>query len=318
MQDTISIGSRPTPQLVITDRVFNLLLGLAAALVLALIGLIGLTLAKGAAPAAHQFGLRFLIGTNWDPIAMDFGALPFIWGTVVSSVLALLIAVPVGLGTGIFLAEICPESLARPIAFTVELLAAVPSVVFGMWGLFVVVPLMQQVQEAVGSRWGGIPLFSGAPIGLGMLTASLILAIMILPFIASISRDALRAVPRVQSEAGLALGTTRWETISGPVLRYARKGIYGGVILALGRALGETMAVTMVIGNNPQISLSLFRSAYTMPAVLANEFAEATGAMHTGALVTIALVLLGVTFTVNAIARLLIWSSTSHAEGQGA
>jgi phosphate transport system permease protein len=318
MRSAAASEARPAPHIVLGDRVFTGLLTLGAALVLALMAVLGLALAKGALPAVHAFGWRFLIGTNWDPVQNDFGALPFIYGTIISSLLALLIAVPVGVGTAIFLAKVAPSWLAQPVAFVVELLAAVPSVVYGMWGIFVLVPLVQAIEGPISDRWGSFFLFSGPPIGIGMFTAGLVLAIMILPFIASISRDAIQAVPRVQTEVGLALGATRWETIRGPVLRYAWRGIAGAIVLALGRALGETMAVTMVIGNNPQISASLFRSAYTMSAVLANEFAEATGELHSGALVGIALALLGVTVAVNALARLMIWSTTSRTEGKAA
>lgn len=312
-------GYRPRPELVLSDRVFNIILAVCGAIVLALIFILALSLMKGSTKALAHFGGGFIVATNWDPVREDFGALPFIWGTLMSSLLALLIAVPVGLGTGIFLSEIAPKRLAEPIAFIIELLAAVPSVVYGMWGIFVIVPLVRQLQDLVGGTpLGGFPLFSGPPVGVGLLTAGIVLAIMILPFIAAISKDALQAVPRTQAEAGLALGTTKWETIRGPLLRYARKGILGGVILALGRALGETMAVTMLIGNNPQITPSLFRSAYSMAAVLANEFAEATGDMHTSALVSIALVLLALTLAVNALARLLIWGAIGRAEGRAA
>ena len=309
-------GFRPAPRLPLGDRAFSVILALSAGLVLVLILILGLSLAHGSAAAHAKFSWSFIIGTDWDPVHGNFGALPFIYGTLASSLLALLVAVPVGIGTGIFLAEIAPRSVAGPLAFMIELLAAVPSVVYGMWGIFVVVPLMQHVQGAVGGRWGDFFLFSGPPVGIGLLTASLILAIMILPFIAAITKDSIQAVPRVQAEAGLALGSTRWETISGPVLRYARKGILGGIVLALGRALGETMAVTMLIGNNPQIKFSLFRSAYSMAAVLANEFAEATRDLHTSALVAVALTLLGVTLVVNALARLLIWSAIGQTEGR--
>jgi len=309
---------RPPSRLILSDRVFAVVLSSAAALVLALIVILGMSLAKGSAVAHTTFGWRFLIGTDWDPVHGNFGALPFIYGTMASSLLALLIAVPIGIGTGIFLAEIAPRRLAQPVSFLIELLAAVPSVVYGMWGIFIIVPLMQRVQEAMPEAWRGFPLFAGPPVGIGLFTASLILAIMILPFIAAITKASTEAVPRAQSEAGLALGSTRWETISGPVLRYARKGIFGGIVLALGRALGETMAVTMLIGNNPQITPSLFRSAYSMAAVLANEFAEATGELHTSALVGVALALLGVTVVVNALARLMIWSAVGQTEGRAA
>jgi len=316
MSTAEALYTRPRPRLVLSDRAANCLLGAAAAAVIALAILLGLTLSYGAAPALSKFGLGFLIGKTWDPVQEEFGALPFIYGTLISSFLALLMAVPVGLGTAIFLAEVAPPRLARPVAFTVELLAAVPSVVYGMWGIFVAVPVIARVEEFIGARWGHLPLFSGPPIGIGMLAAGLILAIMILPFVASISREALLAVPRAQAEAALALGATKWETIRGPLLRYARKGIIGGIVLALGRALGETMAVTMVIGNVPQISVSLFQSGYTMSAVLANEFAEATGALHTGALTEIALVLLVLTVAVNAFARLLIWGTVARVTGE--
>lgn len=295
-----------------------LVLGAAATIVLALIIILGLSLAYGSALAHTRFGWRFLIGMDWDPVHDRFGALPFIYGTLASSFLALLLAVPVGVGTGIFLSEIAPARLAQPVSFLIELLAAVPSVVYGMWGIFILVPLMQRVEEALPESLRGVPVFAGPPVGIGLLTASLVLAIMILPFIAAITKDSIRAVPRTQSEAGLALGATRWEAISGPVLRYARKGILGGVVLALGRALGETMAVTMLIGNNPQITPSVFRSAYSMAAVVANEFAEATGELHTSALVGVALALLGVTLVVNALARLMIWGAIGHAEGSAA
>ncbi|MEI6499429.1 MAG: phosphate ABC transporter permease subunit PstC [Armatimonadota bacterium] len=318
MEATYSAGLRPRPQLIISDKVFNVLLGVAGAVVLALIAILGSSLAFGSSAALKVFGWHFTIGTNWDPVKEDFGALPFIYGTLMSSILALLIAVPVGVGTGIFLAEIAPKRLAEPLAFVIELLAAVPSVVYGMWGIFVIVPLMRSLQEYAGEHWSNCVLLSGPPVGVGLLTASVVLAIMILPFIAAISKDSLQAVPRTQAEAGLALGSTRWETISGPVLRYARKGIFGGIILALGRALGETMAVTMLIGNNPQITASLFRSAYSMSAVIANEFSEATGDLHTSALVSIALVLLVLTLAVNALARLLIWGVVSQSEGKAA
>jgi phosphate transport system permease protein len=315
MTAAIHTGERPRPHLVLSDRAFNVVIGLSAATVIALVVLLGFTLARGAGPAMAHFGWRFVGGQDWDPVQQSFGALPFIWGTLVSSLLALLIAVPIGLGAAIVLAELAPRRLAEPLAFLVELLAAVPSVVYGMWAIFVLVPLVRAIEAPLAARWGSCPLFSGPPIGIGMLAAGLVLAIMILPFVASIARDAIRAVPRTQAEAALALGATRWETISGPVLRYARKGILGGIILALGRALGETMAVTMVIGNVPSISVSLFESGYSMSAVIANEFAEATNPLHVSALVEIALVLLALTIVVNALARLLIWGTARGAEG---
>jgi phosphate transport system permease protein len=218
------------------------------------------------------------------------------------------LAVPISLGGAVFLAEFCPAGLRNPLSFMVELLAAVPSVVYGIWGIFVLVPFLRPLQAWLGGHFGQIPLFSGPPYGIGMMAAGLILSIMILPIITAVSRDVLRAVPVSQREAAYALGATRWEAIRGPVLRYARAGILGAIILGLGRALGETMAVTMVIGNTPSISPSLFAPAYTMPSLLANEFTEATGRLHTAALMEIALILFIVTIAVNAIARLLIWS----------
>jgi phosphate transport system permease protein len=300
---------------VIGDRAFNALLGLGAAVVLGMVVLIGYTLARGAAPAVAEFGPQFVVSTDWDPVHHSYGALPFIYGTLASTFWAVLIAVPVGLLTAIFLAEIAPGWLAQPIGFTVELLAAIPSVVLGLWGIFVLVPLVRAFELFVADRgWGEFPLFRGPPMGIGMLAAALILAIMILPFITSIARDAIAAVPQAQSDAALALGATHWESIRGPVLKYARKGILGGIVLAVGRALGETMAVTMVIGNNPQISLSLFESAYTMSALLANQFAEATEELHVASLIEIALILLVLTVVVNGLARLMIWGT---ARGDG-
>jgi phosphate transport system permease protein len=315
MAHVTQMGARPRPHFVLTDRAFNGLLALAASAILALVALIGFSLANGAAPALKQFGWHFVTGRDWDPVQQNFGALPFIWGTLASSLLALTIAVPIGLGTAIVLAELAPRWMAQPLSFMVELLAAVPSVVYGLWAIFVLVPIVRAVQMRIGEHWGNFPLFSGPPIGLGLLTAAIVLAIMILPFITSISRDALQAVPRTQADAALALGATRWEAIRGPVLGYARKGILGGIILALGRALGETMAVTMVIGNVPSISASLFEPAYSMSAVLANQFAEATEPLHLSALVAVAFLLLVLTIIVNALARLLIWGAAGRAEG---
>ncbi len=315
MASTARLGVRPRPALPVSDRAFNALLLAGSALVLAMIAVLGISLAKGAMPAAVHFGWRFLFSSEWDPIKEKFGALPFIFGTLASSALALLFAIPVGVGSAIFLAEIAPAWLSRPLSFLVELVAAVPSVIYGMWGLFVIVPILAKVEASASSRWPGFFLFSGAPIGIGLLAAGVILAIMILPIIAAISREAILAVPRSQSEAGLSLGATRWETLAGPVLKYARKGIIGAVILALGRALGETMAVTMVIGNSPQIKTSIFESAYSMSGVIANEFAEATGKLSTASLVEIAFLLLAVTILVNAMARLMIWGAVASTEG---
>jgi phosphate transport system permease protein len=260
-------------------------------------------------PAIHKFGWSFVVGTNWDPVVESFGALPFIYGTLVSSLLALVIAVPLGIGAAIFLAELSPFALRGPVAFLIELLAAIPSVVYGLWGIFVLAPLLRTwVQPFLGTTLGFLPFFQGPPYGVGMLAAGIILAIMVVPFIATVSREVLLAVPRTQREAALALGATRWETTRVAVLRYARSGLVGAVLLGLGRALGETMAVTMVIGNRPEIAASLFAPGYTMASVLANEFTEATSDVYLAALVEIGLVLFVLTVIVNALARLLVWS----------
>jgi phosphate transport system permease protein len=259
----------------------------------------------------HQFGFRFFVGSTWDPVAGDFGALPFIYGTLVSSLLALILAVPLAVGVAIFVTEICPRTLRGIVSFTVELLAAIPSVIYGLWAIFVLCPLLRNyVQPWLGKTLGWTGFFSGPPFGIGMLAAGIILAIMIIPIISSITREVLVAVPQSQREAVYALGSTKWEMIRMAVLRNARVGILGGIILGLGRALGETMAVTMVIGNRPEIAKSLFAPGYTMASVIANEFSEATDDLYLSALVEIGLALLIVTLIVNAFARLLVWGVT--------
>lgn len=290
------------------DRVFRGGTLLFAGSVLALMLLLALVLIRAAWPAIGHSGLRFLVSRDWDPVRDAFGALPFVYGTLVSSLLALLIAVPVSLGTAVFLAELAPDWLRGPVSFLVELLAAVPSIVYGLWGVFVLVPLLRPAEAWLGEHFGAIPLFQGAPYGIGMLAGGLILAIMVLPYIAAVSREVLQAVPASQREAAYALGATQWEALRGPVFRAARPGILGAVLLGLGRALGETMAITMVIGNRPDISGSLFNPAYTMASVLANEFTEATGKIHLATLIEIGLLLFVLTIVLNAIARLLIWS----------
>jgi phosphate transport system permease protein len=258
-----------------------------------------------------RFGLGFFVGTTWDPVAGDFGAMPFIYGTLVSSLVALVLAVPLAVGVSIFVTELCPRYLRGPISFTVELLAAIPSVIYGLWGIFVLAPILRNdVQPWLGKYFGWTGLFVGPAYGIGMLAAGIILAIMIIPIIASITREVLVAVPRSQREAVLALGATRWEMVRMAVLRNARVGIMGGIILGLGRAIGETMAVTMLIGNRPEIAKSLFAPGYTMASVIANEFSEATDDLYLSALVEVGLVLLIVTVIVNACARLLVWSIT--------
>jgi phosphate transport system permease protein len=267
--------------------------------------------------AIAAFGWRFLVTSTWDPVAGAFGALPFIYGTLVSSLLALLIAVPLSLGAAIFLAELAPFWIRPPVAFLIELLAAVPSVVYGLWGIFVLVPWLRGwVQPALGRWFGFVPLFQGPPYGVGMLAAGVILSIMIVPYITSVAREVLLAVPHTQREAALGLGATRWEATRIAVLRYGRSGLIGAILLGLGRALGETMAVTMVIGNRAEVAVSLFAPGYTMASVIANEFTEATSDLYVSALVEMGLLLLGVTVLVNALARLLIWSAGGAVTGQ--
>jgi phosphate transport system permease protein len=269
--------------------------------------------------AIRAFGFAFLVTSHWDPVAGEFGALPFIYGTVVSSALALLIAVPLSLGAAIFLAELAPSWIRPPISFLIEMLAAVPSVVYGLWGIFVLVPWLRDwVQPGLGRTLGFLPLFQGPPYGIGMLAAGIILSIMVVPYITSVSREVLLAVPGAQREAALGLGATRWETTRMAVLRYGRSGLVGAVLLGLGRALGETMAVTMVIGNRPEIAASLFAPGYTMASVLANEFTEATSDLYVSALVEIGLLLLVVTVVVNGLARLLVWSVGGPVRGRRA
>ncbi len=279
----------------------------AGSLLLALLAIVWVC-GRLARPTFGKIGLvSFVTGSDWDPVQDAFGALPFIYGTVVTSLVAIVIAVPVAVGIALFVTEMAPASVRRVVTFLVELLAAIPSVVYGLWGLMVLVPLLRtQVEPALGHALGFLPLFSGPPIGLGYLAAGLLLSIMILPTIASVTIEVLRTLPQVLREGALALGATRWEAIRMVVLPYARRGVLGALILGLSRALGETMAVTMVIGNQPEIHASLLSPGYSLPAVIANEFAEATGDVHVGALAALALVLLVVTLLLNAGARLLL------------
>ncbi len=277
--------------------------------VVAIMALMAGMMVRSAIPAITTFGWPFLFTSTWDPVAEQFGALPFVYGTVVSSLLALLIAVPLSLGGAIFLVELAPSWLAQPLGFLIELLASIPSVVYGLWGIFVLAPwLRTTVQPILGALFGFLPFFQGPAYGVGMLAAGIILAIMVAPLISGVSREVLMAVPNSQREAALALGATRWEAIRIAVLSYGRSGIIGAIILGLGRALGETMAVTMVIGNRPEIAASLFAPGYTMASVIANEFTEATSDFHLAALIEIGLLLFGVTIIVNTLARLLLWS----------
>jgi len=303
-----SPAPRRVPRGNLGDRAYGAALVALGVTVLLAAGLIVLVLVQTARPALAASGiLPFISGSDWDPVQDSFGALPFIYGTVVTSVLALLLAVPVGVGLAVFLTEMAPPKVRAVVAFPLELLAAIPSVVYGLWGVFVLVPwLRDHLEPALAGALGFLPLFQGPPLGMGFLAAGLILAVMVLPTITSISIEVLRTVPGSLREAAFALGATRWEAIRMAVLPYGRDGILGAVLLGLGRALGETMAVTMVIGNSPEIHASLFAPGYTLPSIIANEFAEATGALHTGALAALGLILFAVTILLNAAARLLV------------
>src|SRR5438045_7262830 len=289
------------------DRAFQWLTLLMALSVFALIVLIGIELWRGSLLALQKFGWRFLTSSEWDPVSGRFGAVPFIFGTLVSSAIALLIAVPLSIASAVFLAELAPHWLRQPLTLFIELLSAVPSVILGLWGIFVMVPwLREHLFPWLRSALGFLPLFKGPIYGVSMLAGGIIIAIMIVPIITSVSREILRSVPGLQREAAYALGATRWEVTRIAVLSYAKKGLFGAIVLGLGRALGETMAVTMVIGNRPEISASLFAPGYTLASVVANEFTEATTNTYLSALFEVGLVLLGVTIFVNALAQLLI------------
>ena len=257
----------------------------------------------------HQFGWSFLVTQTWDPVVGNFGALPFVYGTLVTSALALIIAVPLGVGSAIFLAELAPPMLSDGLAFLIELLAAVPSVIYGLLGIFILVPALRIVEPYLKSALGWTPLFSGPFYGVSLFSAGVVLSVMIVPFIISISREVIRAVPNDQREAALALGATRWETVWDAVLPFASKGIAGSIFLALARSLGETMAVTMVIGNDPKIKASLLAPGYSIAAVIANEFTEATGELYTQSLIELGLVLFALTIVINGMARLMIAAS---------
>ncbi len=288
------------------DFVFRNVTLLFAIVVFSLVFLMGYEMYVGSKETIGQFGWSFITGKTWDPVTDEYGALPFIFGTLFSSLLALLMALPLSIGVAIFLSELAPRWIERPVSFLVELLAAIPSIVYGLWGIFVLVPFIRVHVEPLLSNLDFLPFFRGAPYGFGMLSAACILTVMILPIITSISRDVLKAIPNLQREAALALGATRWETTR-IILGSARSGILGATLLGLGRAVGETMAVTMVIGNRPEISWSVFDPGYSMASVIANEFAEATTSMYTSALIEIALVLFAVTVLLNALARLIVW-----------
>lgn len=313
-----ALASRPRlaarPVRKIGDRAFRGFLLLLSLSLLAIVGLILFELLEGSALSIRQFGFKFFITSNWDPVNGDFGAWPFVYGTLVSSLLALVIAVPLSVGMATFSTEMCPAILRSPLNFTVELLAAIPSVIYGLWGIFVLAPLLRAYAEPwLAKYFGWTGLFAGPPYGIGMLAAGIIIAIMIIPIISSIAREVMTAVPQHQREAAQALGATRWEVVRIGVLRNARVGIAGAVILGLGRAIGETMAVTMVIGNRPEIAKSLLAPGYTLASVIANEFTEASGDLYLSALIEIGLVLFIVTIIINALAQLLIWSITRGA-----
>ena len=301
-----SLPTLPGPLMRAGDGAFRLFTGFFGWLVPALALTMAGVLAWNSRLAWANFGPAFLWGTDWNPVTESFGALPFIWGTLVSSFLALAIAVPLGVGSAIFLSEMAPRHISDYATFLVELLAAIPSVILGLMGIFVLVPAVKVVEPFLISTLGFLPFFRGTPYGVGMLSAALILALMILPYITSISRDVLLSVPGSLKEGALALGATKWETVRMVSLPFARTGIMGAIFLALGRALGETMAITMVIGNTPKVSLSLIDPAYSMASVIANEFAEASSDMQAHTLIAIALVLMLVTLLTNGAARFML------------
>jgi len=303
----MAIPSRPASR---DDRLFRFGTGVAASVVIVLVGGIAFVLSQGSVLSIEKFGLDFWRTQTWDPVAGQFGALPFIWGTLYSSLVALLISTPVALGIAIFLSDLAPGPVRQPLAFLTELLAAIPSIVYGIWGFYLLVPFVRSLERLTPSFLRGFPLFTGPPLGVGMFAAALVLAVMVVPFTATVSREILKAVPVSQREAAYALGATRWEAIR-MALAYGRTGIIGAIMLGLGRALGETMAVTMVIGNNPQVTLSLFAPQHTMASVLANEYTEAADTLYLNALTEIGLVLFIITIAINALSRLLIWSVAS-------
>jgi phosphate transport system permease protein len=300
------------------DAVFRGMLFAISTLLVVIVGAMLFALAAKSMLSIRQFGFHFITSSEWNPVKSEFGALPFIYGTVVSSLIALVIGVPLSLGIAIFLVEQAPRQLARPLTFLIELLAAIPSVVYGLWGIFVLAPFLRVHVEPPLQHWfGWLPLFQGPITGIGLLTSGIILAVMVTPIISAVVRDVLAAVPGSQREAALALGATKWETTR-VVLVNGAPGIAGAVILGLGRALGETMAVTMVIGNRAHISASLFDSSYTIASAIANEFTEATQDLYLSALVELGLILFLVTFVVNAIARVLVWNVTRKNSGVAA
>ena len=295
------------------DILFERVLVVFPCLILVIVAGILLQLVSASWESIHRFGFSFIWVATWDPVFEKFGAWPFIFGTLVTSFVALLLAIPIGLGTAIYLAEYAPVKVQKIVSMLIDLLAAIPSVIYGLWGIFVLVPVMRShVQPFLGKYFGFLPFFQGPNYGIGILSASVILAIMVVPFIISVSREVILAVPAVYKEAAYAMGATRWEALRTIILSYAKPGIMGAIILALGRAIGETMAVTMIIGNNVKISASLFSPGYTLASVIANEFAEADKRIYLSALIEIGLVLFLVSILVNVVARFLIWTVTEQ------
>ena len=300
------------------DRIYRFAITLAALAIPALLVAAGGAILIGAWPALREFGFEFVTSNDWDPINHRFGAAPAVFGTIITALIALLIATPLGVGVALFISEIAPRWIRQPLGFLVDLLAAIPSVVYGLWGVFVLVPLLRlHVMPFISNTLGlgDFALFSGPHYGTSVLAAGLILAIMVLPYISAVSREVLLVVPRSQREAALALGATRWEMIRGAVVPYAKSGIIGGIVLGLGRAIGETMAVTMLIGNQHKISASLFSPGYTMASLIANEFSEGTG-LHLSALMAVGFVLFVITLLVNAVARWLVWRVARPGSGR--
>jgi phosphate transport system permease protein len=313
-------GDLLVPPRGLADRVYRVAITVAAVTIPVLLLTLGLSVLIAGWPALEQFGFSLVTSSDWDPVAGRFGAAPAIYGTIVTSAIALVIATPLALGVALFITEIAPSWVRGPLAFLVDLLAAIPSVVYGLWGVFVLLPLLREavmpfIRDTL--HLGKLPLFSGPAYGSSMFAAGLILSIMVLPYISAVSREVLLVVPRSQREAALALGATRWEMIRGAVIPYAKSGIIGGIVLGLGRALGETMAVTMLIGNQHKISASLFAPGYTMASLIANEFSEASGDMHLSALMAVGFILFVITLIVNAVARWMVWQVSRGASGRG-
>jgi phosphate transport system permease protein len=314
-----SPGGRARPlgrRLLGGDEVAYAITFLCAFAVIAITTLLVFELYRNSEPSRAKFGWSFLWTTTWDPVAGQFGALPFIYGTVVTSALAMFFAIPLGVGAAIFLAELAPPRISSALTFLIELLAAVPSVIIGFLGFFILLPVLRSAEPYIRSLLGWTPLFSGPFYGVSLFSAGVVLAVMIVPFIISISREVILSVPGDQREAALALGATRWESTWNVVVPYARKGIVGSIFIALARSLGETMAVTMVVGNDPKISASLFAPGYSIAAVIANEFAEATGDLYQGALIELGLVLFALTIIINGAARILVASTTKRGTSQ--